>query len=382
VDRDWRLTYVNAQATELFAAPRSKLLGKVLWDEVPEFASSFYKDMEKARRTNTAVSAEGFYPPLSKWLDLRAHPTSSGLLVYLLDVTARKKAEETLSNREAYFRSLIENAHDIIFILNADGKILYQSPSVERVLGYRADEMVGADAFAFIHSEDVASIKQTFDQALRLAASSPPLQFRSAAKDGSWRVLQAVVSPTCDMTGTPHVVVNSRDVTEQEKANEALRESEGRLSAILDIAPDAIISVDESRTIQMFNRGAEKIFGYTTNEAIGQPLNVNSTQVQAPPRRLRSGVFEIGCRRPKHVGTRQDLRPTQERHQLSGRSVDFENPREREHRPDRHPAGRHRCGGSGERIAAQRGRPRRSSTHRQCRELAMEHIRRRTADVR
>ena len=63
---------------------------------------------------------------------------------------------------DAYFRSLIENASDIISILEPTGKIRYESPSLERVLGYKPEELVGSNAFEFIHPEDVGLIQERF----------------------------------------------------------------------------------------------------------------------------------------------------------------------------------------------------------------------------
>ena len=70
--------------------------------------------------------------------------------------------------------------------------------------------------------------------------------------------------------GFPH----GRDIAEHLAAQDALRESEFRLASIVDIAADAIISVDEDQIITLFNQGAERIFGYEAAEAIGKPLDV------------------------------------------------------------------------------------------------------------
>ncbi|HEY7407811.1 MAG TPA: ATP-binding protein [Gemmatimonadaceae bacterium] len=67
---------------------------------------------------------------------------------------------------------------------------------------------------------------------------------------------------------------DGRDVAAHRAAEEALRGSEHQLASIVDIAADAIISVDEAQVITLFNQGAERIFGYTASEAIGRPLDL------------------------------------------------------------------------------------------------------------
>ena len=99
---------------------------------------------------------------------------------------------EVSSPDDAYFRSLIENASNIITILEPDGIIRYESPSIERILGYRPDELVGCNAFEFIYSEDVARIQIIFQEILRQSGSIRCGEFRLRHKDGSWRVFEAI----------------------------------------------------------------------------------------------------------------------------------------------------------------------------------------------
>src|ERR1700730_15880799 len=79
--------------------------------------------------------------------------------------TERGRAVEALERREEHYRSLIEHSLDLISILNVDGTIRYVSPSHERVLGYRLDELVGQNVCCFIHPDDLAGIKESFARA-------------------------------------------------------------------------------------------------------------------------------------------------------------------------------------------------------------------------
>ena len=74
------------------------------------------------------------------------------------DITEKLAAEEALRSREELFRSLIENASDVIAILSADGT----SPSVERVLGFAPEEIVGTKSFALLHPDDRETVNRTF----------------------------------------------------------------------------------------------------------------------------------------------------------------------------------------------------------------------------
>jgi len=138
-----------------------------------------------------------------------------------------------LRSREELFRSLIENASDVITILSADGTSLYESPAVARVLGRSPDELVGLPNFALLHSDDLPAVKETF--ARILAGEEPgPIELRLRHRDGSWRTVEAI-GRRRRQEGEWVVVVNYRDVTDQRQLQEQLMhgqklEAVGRLA--------------------------------------------------------------------------------------------------------------------------------------------------------
>lgn len=130
-------------------------------------------------------------------------------------VARRERAEEALAGSEKRFRSLVQNASDVITILDADGRVRYVSPSVERVLGYSPDEYLGQDVFDYVHSGDVWEARNAFAENLRHEGISPPMEYRMRRADGAWRYFEAIAN---NMTGDPSVggvVVNAWDVTER-----------------------------------------------------------------------------------------------------------------------------------------------------------------------
>jgi PAS domain S-box-containing protein len=145
------------------------------------------------------------------------------------DVTERRRADALLRSREELFRSLIENASDVISILSAEGTSLYESPSVERILGRKPDEIVGMRSFALLHPDDVAGMEPTF--AGILAGDEPgPTEFRLRHRDGSWRTVEAI-GRRRRQDGEWVIVVNYRDVTDQRLLQEQLLQSQ-KLEAV------------------------------------------------------------------------------------------------------------------------------------------------------
>jgi PAS domain S-box-containing protein len=136
------------------------------------------------------------------------------------DTTERKQAEQALRHSEERFRSLIENALDIIMILNTDGTIHYVSPSVEKVLGYPVSELVGKKIFEPIHPDDFATTYHSLTNTLQSVEITPPLEFRYRHKDNSWRTLEAISQPFIDNAATTQIIVNARDITERKRLDE------------------------------------------------------------------------------------------------------------------------------------------------------------------
>ncbi len=152
---------------------------------------------------------------------------------YLAGVAIRStRAAEALRASDARFRSLIRNALDIITILDVDGTIRYESPAMERVLGYPSDAVVGMNVFTLVHSDDVEHVTDRFTTALDQPGVNVPVEFRFRHQDGTWRWLEAIGTNLVDDPSLAGVVVNSRDITDRKQAEETLREHAHHLDTL------------------------------------------------------------------------------------------------------------------------------------------------------
>ncbi|MDX2454558.1 PAS domain S-box protein [Desulfosarcina sp.] len=152
-----------------------------------------------------------------------------GRLAQVFNQTAGQ-LQETLTEcqqREEHFRSLIENMSDIIAILDAEGAILYLSPSIERILGYPQDVVMGRRAFDFVHPDDQEQSIQLFNNRIQSATIEPPppSEMRLQHQDGSWRTLEATSKNLLNDPAVEGLVVNARDVTKRKAAEAALQQS-------------------------------------------------------------------------------------------------------------------------------------------------------------
>ena len=174
------------------------------------------------------------------------------------------------SQTESHFRSLIENASDIITIMEADGSIRYESPSLERILGYKPEELVGRNAFEFIHADDVARMQKIFSDCLMRPGSVDSGEFRFRHKDGSWRILEGTGKNLIEDPAIRGIIVNSRDITERKRMDEALRKIQQQQRALLDNIPDMAWVKDKQSRFIAANEAFAKTCGRTPEEMVGK----------------------------------------------------------------------------------------------------------------
>ena len=163
----------------------------------------------------------------------------AGVLAFCIqrahDTQVRLEAERELAESEAWFRTLIEGAPDMIGVLTLEGVYTYCSPSVTEHLGYAPGDLVGRNAFDIIHHDDVERVQRE----LALTLATPPhrasLQMRVRSFPGNWREVDVRLRMVTNAKGTPLLVVNSRDITTAHQLQRRVADSE-RLVALGRVA--------------------------------------------------------------------------------------------------------------------------------------------------
>ena len=134
-------------------------------------------------------------------------------------IMEREIAEVTTRRSESKFRALIENAQDLISVLTPDGISLYQSPSIEHLLGFPPDELLGRNIFEdLLHPDDRPAVERATKSIVENGEHYVRIEVRCRHRDGSWRLLESIGSSTPPDSPVIGLVVNSRDITERRRA--------------------------------------------------------------------------------------------------------------------------------------------------------------------
>ena len=123
---------------------------------------------------------------------LRSERQKKRLILLCEDITETRAAEEKLKDSERRFRTLIEGSLDVLTVLRPDGEILYESPALERVLGYKPDDLTGKNAFDYIHPDDLPAVLHELEQKRQTPRASPKCCSASCIETGrgvTWKEL-------------------------------------------------------------------------------------------------------------------------------------------------------------------------------------------------
>jgi PAS domain S-box-containing protein len=159
----------------------------------------------------------------------------AGLLGVTRDITERRRAEDALRRSEERFRVLIERSSDLLLVLDGAGRVTFASPSTVDALGQPLDELLGKDLHALVHPEDRAAVEAAVG-ALRAGRGATWRVVARAGRPGRpWRLFELVGRDLLDTPAVAGLVVNARDITEQDRLQSQLSqaqklESIGRLA--------------------------------------------------------------------------------------------------------------------------------------------------------
>ncbi|HWM14371.1 MAG TPA: PAS domain S-box protein [Gaiellaceae bacterium] len=197
------------------------------------------------------------------------------------ELQERRRAEGALRDAELRYRTLVEHLPLATYISPVDSSVgnLYVSPQVEELLGYPADDWLHNPELLLqaVHPDD---LERLLADAERLRSTGKPIraEYRYRAADGRIVWVLDETNLVSDDDGTPLWVQGFLlDITERKSAEE----TRARLAAIVESSDDAIMSASPDLAFTSWNRGAERLFGYSAAEVLGQPI----TMLMPPDRR-------------------------------------------------------------------------------------------------
>jgi PAS domain S-box-containing protein len=211
-----------------------------------------------------------------------------------------RQAEEKLRENERRFQALIEKAADLIAVISGEGVIRFVSPSIETLLGYRSEEILDRNLLEWIHPEDLPAVQESLVSRSQTPGTAPAsLIVRCRHKNGGWRMIEALGTNLLAEPFVQGIVLNIRDVTESQEAQNALRESEARYRLLAENSADVIWTMNvATRQLTYVSPSVTRMTGFTPDEMRAQPIHAlltgDSYQLIAEGLPRRIAAFAAG----------------------------------------------------------------------------------------
>ena len=277
---DGVIRYESEAVERLYGYTVAEGLGTSAWDRVhPDDHDAVSAALARvAANPGQTGSAEFRYrAKCGEWRFVEAvgktltEDPQDGIVINTRDVTARRLAEKALRESEERYRALIENGHDIIVILDpATGRIRYQSPSMERILGYAPGDLAERSVFELVHPDDLEGALAEVGRAAAAPGTTHSAEYRFRHRDGGWRSLETFGRTLSPETAEQGLVFNTRDITERKEAEDALRHSERHFRRLIENAQDNIVIVDPAGIMTYQSPSSLRVVGYAPEELEGR----------------------------------------------------------------------------------------------------------------
>lgn len=247
LDRQWRFTYVNARAERIFRRKRDRLIGRVIWDALPEdLTSRFRGEHEEAVSSGRVVMAEEHFAANDRWYEIRIYPSCTGVSVYMSDITARRRAEQEVERSEALRRAAVEASGVAFWELDPQSNEICWSDQARELFGVVPGEESFDLAWTRIHPEDRERVAEALQRAVDPAGDGAyRVDFRIIRPHGSTLWVESRGRTSFEQTPAGGRATRIRgamlDVTESREVERALRENEERLRRVLRASPVPMI---------------------------------------------------------------------------------------------------------------------------------------------
>ncbi len=286
VNQAGEIILLNVQAEKQFGYSRDELVGQKVTNIIPHgFAERLIADGLRsaeealAQQIGTGIELTAVRKDASEFpIELMLSPLESadGILVTaaIRNISVRKAAEEHLKKMEGRYRGLLEAAPDAMVVVNQAGEIVLLNLQAEKQFGYSRDELVGQKVTNIIPQgfaeRLIADGLRSAEEALAQQIGTG-IELTALRKDGREFPVELMLSPLGSAEGIL-VTAAIRDISARKTADKYLAKMEGRYRGLLEAAPDAMIVVNQDGEIVLLNAQAEKQFGYSRGELLGQKV--------------------------------------------------------------------------------------------------------------
>jgi PAS domain S-box-containing protein len=283
LDSAWRFTYINGSAAKTIGRSGRSLLGKVLWQEFPEFATTSLAELyRQVMQDGQSAESVEYYAPCDRWYSMRVYPSAHGISIYFRNMTEvfqhvyeRNQVEADLRESEERFRQLAENIPQVFWMYDIEAdRLSYVSNACQEVLGISGDlalQESWPNWLKQVHPNDVNKVKKSAKRPF--GGRAGVVTYRYTRPDGEMRWLLARAFPVRNAAGKVYRIAGiTEDITDRQQKENWLT----LLESVIVNANDAVL-ITEAEPVELpgphivyVNDAFTRMMGYDRHEVIGK----------------------------------------------------------------------------------------------------------------
>ncbi|WP_180540358.1 hybrid sensor histidine kinase/response regulator [Nevskia soli] len=297
LDTDWCLRYMNAAAEQLLGGRRQDLLGRKNWEIYPDLLGTIAEhEFRRAASERVPVEFEIFYTPWSRWFAVKAYPVQpGGISVYFRDITASKEADLLLREKQQRLQAMYEGTYEYIGLLTPDGTLIEANRSSLEFTGATREEVLGLPFWDTPWFTATPGASAAVREAVARAAAGEFVRFELTVRRPSGEAWDFDVSfhPVVNADGKVELIVpEGRNITEQNKDKERLRQQWRMFDTVLSNVADLLYIFDREGRFMYVNRAVVERSQRPLERTIGRTV----LEVGYPPElgaRLRRQIQHV-----------------------------------------------------------------------------------------
>lgn len=326
IDKNYKIILANNSLNNWLTTLNltEELVGKIVFEVFPFLPEEVGKEYDKVFNTGKTVVTKGFTNlndkliyTVTRKIPIINNNQVTQIVTVVKDITDKKVTEEKLKKSEKEFRNIIENTKDAIVIIDFEGKLLYISPQLSKMLKGR-EITKNSRFFHYVHKDDVMKLISFYKNTLKEKTFlEQPVEFRILPKHGDYKWFSSSSKNYYDDEGNIIGFISTlKDITDKKIAEQKLKESEQKYRLITEQSNDLIRVLNEKFELEYVNElSLKNLLGYTKQELLGKnSIILNHPDDYKKVRRFMLKVFKYG----------ENMHETRIRHK-NGNWVWFEN---------------------------------------------------------
>ncbi len=277
VNPSWCCTYINRAAERILQKSRDELLGKNIWEVFPKAIDTvFWKKCYEATETQRITDIEAVSSPTGTWISLHITPSEAGVAFSFHETVKHHQSTPATQHDEQYMQlqaSLIESASDAIIVRDPNSAIISWNRGAEQLYGWTAQEALGKVTHELLQTRFPVS-RQALDDFLATGEQWEG-ELVHTCKNGT----QVIVESRQVITHTSHnsplaILEMNRNITERKHREQENQAQYRQLAALVESSDLPMIGKTREGIVTSWNRAAERMYGYSAQEAIGQSITL------------------------------------------------------------------------------------------------------------